>query len=250
MLAISIALLLGSTACEAEQDSTKPLFKNSVVATDIDFITTADPSAFKSIRFVGRETKEMPDKRSEELMAEGTFVFEASFKDGDTVPIWLHPDFGSQSSAKKYADILSGPLGRLPAFMRRKLTRVVVHRGDESAFGESEGHFFVLYSENMETRVRNHDLEETVFHESVHAALDAKHLSTDAWKAAQKADGVFLTEYGERNPGKEDLAETALFVRTMQKHPGRLPANVEAWITKHLPSRVAYIKGIFAQSDQ
>jgi len=136
-------------------------------------------------------------------------------------------------------------VGKLPTFMRASLDHVVIHRGDETAFGESEGRFFVLYSANIKTRIRNHDLEETVFHESVHATLDSKYARSKQWLAAQKADGDFITKYAKRLPKKEDLAESALFAWAMIMHPGRLPTNIEARAREIMPNRLAFLQTLF-----
>ena len=120
----------------------KPLFTNSIVSTEIDFITIEDSSSFTSLLYLGQETREMPDRRNEILMDDSTFVFEASFSDGNKVEITAHSLFGSIAEAEVYAQMLSGPLGKLPEIMRRDLRHVIVHKGDQTAFGESEGHFF------------------------------------------------------------------------------------------------------------
>lgn len=228
--------------------TTVPLFKNSIVSTEIDFITSEDPSAFKALRFLGRETQEMPDRRNDELMDKEPFVFEATFTDGSKVGIWAHSSFENVGKAERYAEMLCAPLGKLPPVMRGKLAHVVIHKGDATAFGEAEGHFFVVYSENLEIRVRNHDLEETVFHESVHATLEMTYRKNPDWLAAQKADTGFITNYAADNSSLEDLPEAALFAYTLQKHPGRLPAEVESWVQKHMPNRLAFFRGIFSES--
>ena len=86
-------------------------------------------------------------------------------------------------------------VGKLPTFMRRTLDHVVIHRGDETAFGESDGHFFVLYSENIKTRIRNHDLEETVFHFNWTSVIYSSKWPRHAGYAKK------------RLPTKEDLAD-------------------------------------------
>jgi len=222
--------------------STGPLFPNSVASNNIDFITASDPSAFVSLRFHMRDRREMPDKRKNVLFDNETFVFQASFTDGEIIEIRVHSDFRTREDAAHYAHMVTNPLGKLPSSMRKELSHVVIHEGDETAFGEDKGHFFVLYSENMQTRLRNHDLEETVFHESVHATLDLQHASSSGWIAAQRADDVFITEYAAKNPEKEDLAETALFAVTLLKHPDRLPPQVEHWLTVNIPNRLDYFR--------
>ncbi len=99
--------------------SVKPLFKNSIVSTEFDFITSDDSNTFKSLRFLGQGTREMPDKRNNKLKAKDTFIFETRFRDDSKVKIWAHSSFGSMEVAERYALMLSGPLGKLPELMRK-----------------------------------------------------------------------------------------------------------------------------------
>ena len=141
--------------------------------------------------------------------------------------------------------MVSCPLARLPIVMREKLSHVVLHSGNETAFAEDKGNFFVLYSENMEIRAANKDLDETVFHESVHATLDYRYLRSKEWRAAQANDNAFITKYAMSNPGKEDMAESALFVYALLKYPGRLPVGIETWLRTNLPNRIEFFGEIF-----
>lgn len=225
----------------------EPLFPNSVVSNDLEFIRANDQSVFSCLMFQSTERAEMPDKRSDALFDSGAFIFQANYKDGTSVGLWAHSDFGSQSAALRSVEPVAQAIGKLPTIMRSRLDHVVIHKGDEVAFGESDGHFFVLYSDNIHTRIRNHDLEETVFHESVHATLDATYHRNHAWRNAQLADGAFVTEYAARSPEKEDMAESALFSWTMLVHPGRLPQSIEAQVRKIMPNRLAFFEDLFLQ---
>ena len=222
-----------------------PLFENSIVSTEIDFIRESDPDAFISITYKGQDEKEMPDRRNDILFDTNTYVFEASFSNGKIVEIWAHSSFGDENIAQEFADKLTSRLGKLPEFMRDKLSHVVIHKGDATAFSEHLGHFFVLYSDNMNTRIINNDLEETVFHESVHATLDADHREQQGWINAQKRDNNFITEYAQDNPETEDLAESAIFIYTMLKYPARLSEDVEDWVNTHIPNRFEYVRSMF-----
>ena len=220
--AITLICFLFTIITNSQVPSTDPLFPNSIVSTDIDFIKTSDPDAFTNLEYTGRENKEMPGSQSGNLFDTNTFIFEATFSNGKKVGVWCHSSFNNRSAAEEYANKVSPRLGKLPEFMRDVLSHVVIHNGDGGAFAESQGNFFVLYSDNMDTRISNNDLEETVFHESVHASLDAFHLNTPGWNQAQIDDGNFITDYAESRSSKEDLAETTLFAYIMAKYPGRL----------------------------
>ncbi|MDA5092738.1 hypothetical protein O2N63_01390 [Aliiroseovarius sp. KMU-50] len=224
------------------------LYPNSVVSNDLEFIKTSDPSVYECLRPKGRAQAEMPDKRGGPLMVDNTIQFDAIYSDGASVDIWVHPSLGS--SATTYATHAAEAIGKLPSFMRSKLDHVVILKGDESAFSEDMGHFFVLYSENMNKRISTHDLEETVFHESVHATLDAEYARSSAWEKAQRRDGGFLTEYAQNNPNGEDMAETALFAYAMTRTPGRLPAAVESGVKDAVPNRLAFLTKLFSSKPQ
>jgi len=223
----------------------EPLFPNSVVSNDLEFIKTSDDSAFACLSYEGTTRSEMPDKRHDELFAAGTFTFVARYKDGTSVGLWAHSDFGNQKQALHSIEPVAQAVGKLPTIMRSKLDHVVIHKGDETAFGEADGHFFVLYSDNIRTRIRNHDLEETVFHESVHATLDAKYLRSHTWRNAQRTDGAYVTHYAAQLPEKEDLAESALFAWAMLVHPGRLPRSIETQVRQIMPNRLAFFEDLF-----
>ncbi|WP_157607965.1 hypothetical protein [Seonamhaeicola sp. S2-3] len=235
-----------SKVAQRIKDEIKPLFRTSITATEIDFIKETDNDAFLNLKYIGQQTKEMPGGLSDEgLMDNGTYVFKALFSDDKSVEIWLHSSFGNKEKAKAYADKLTSRLGKLPSFMRNTLNHVVIHTGNHTAFAEDEGGFFVLYSDNMDTRIRNNDLEETVFHETCHVTFDLKYAKSKGWKAIQAADKSFITEYAKSKPNQEDIAETALFVYTMKTYPNRLSKEIEQWVKTNIPNRYEFLEKFF-----
>ena len=228
-----------------EIQAVPPLFINSIVSTEIDFIQEEDSNSFINIQYLGQDDKEMPDSRTNELFDIGTYIFEVNFSNGGSIEIWAHSSFGGESAAQEYADKLTDRLGKLPEFMRDIISHVVLHKGNAGAFAESEANFFVLYSDNMDIRINNNDLEETVFHESVHATLDSDYLQNNNWLQAQIRDNTFITQYAKDNPDKEDMAESALFAYTMIKYPGRLSVDIEQWVHANIPNRYAFFESIF-----
>lgn len=223
-----------------------PLFPNSVTSNDLDFIHDDDPAAAFCLRFSGLTRAEMPDKRHDELFADDVRVFAATYSDGATVELWVHPSIATEDEAKTLVTPVAEAIAKLPAEMRGLLNHVVIHDGDETAFSEDVGRFFVLYSDNIRARLSTHDLQETVFHESVHATLDVPHADSDGWRAAQAADGGFLTTYAADNPDGEDMAESALFAWAMIQHPGRLPPEIESGVSALIPNRLAFFENLFA----
>jgi len=241
------AVLLICCVCVSATE--KPLFDNSVVSNNIDFITAEDAFVPSTISFNGIQRQELPDKRRDTLFDDKAFTFSLAFEDKTVVDVYAHSDFKKQANAEKHVEMIARPLGKLPWKMRDTLAHVVIHNGNETAFAEHLGHFFVLYSENMEKRMASNDLEETIFHEAVHATLDHEHLQSAEWKNVQESDVNFITNYAAENPDQEDLAESALFAYTLLKHPGRLPAEVEQWLQKETPNRMAYFYSLFTKIE-
>lgn len=242
MLFIHCLLALSILSNKAQAGD--PLFPNSVVSNDIDFILGTDPDAFISIEFIGREDMEMPGN-GDDLFDEDTFVFEATFSNGKVIGIWCHSSFETEEAAQEYADKLCPRLGKLPFVQRDMLDHVCINTGNHTAFAETQGHFFVLYSLNMDARISTHDLEETVFHESVHASLQDIYEEDPAWTSAQAADPSFVTDYAEDNPHLEDMPETALFAYTLITYPGRLDQDIEDWLNENIPNRIAFFRTIY-----
>lgn len=221
------------------------LFPSSVTSNDLDFIHSDDNSAFESLAYIGTKHAEMPDKRGGPLTSYGVFIFTANYNDETSVGFWAHPDLRTKEEALLYVEPVAHAVGKLPTFMRKTLDHVVIHEGIETAFAEHIGHFFVMYSGNIRNRISTNDLEETVFHESVHATLDEKYLNSDGWLNAQRKDNNFITEYAASRPGEEDMAESALFAWAVIMHPGRLPDHVERAVKNIMPNRLDFFEKLF-----
>lgn len=82
--------------CNAQSVS---LYPNSVVSNDLEFVRTSDQSVYTCLSYEGTRRAEMPDKRSDALFADGVFAYTARYKDGTSVELWAHLDFGSHLAA-------------------------------------------------------------------------------------------------------------------------------------------------------
>lgn len=215
----------------------EPLYPNSVASNDLDFIRADDPGACWSIAESEGGRTEMYDPRRDVLFVEGAFHFVVTFPD-QRIRVHVHPGVGDP---QKRAMEAAASVSRLPTQMRNALNYVNILDGDGAAWEEAKGGFFTLYDGLMTRRLAEHDLDETVFHESAHVALDPLLASDPDWRSNQIADGDFITQYAAERPEKEDIAESALFAWTMLNHPGRLPADVEAAVRDIMPNRLEYL---------
>ena len=134
ILVATASKILLISSCTQPTSQSPPILPNSIVSNDLEFITKEDEHAFACLDFSGRERREMPDKRSDQLLADKTFIFTAQFSDRAELEIWAHPSFGTIENALQHVEMIVEPLGRLPSFMRQRLSHVVLHEGDETAF--------------------------------------------------------------------------------------------------------------------
>jgi len=239
-------LLTSLLACCSTADPTSstaspdPIFRNSVESNSIDFIKQSDPSTFDCLAFEGQSRQEMPSKLRNGLFLDDVYVYRANFTDGTNVPLWLDPGI---TNVESLARDVAFRVGQLPTLLRQPLDHVVINTGDAAASEEADGGFFMLYEDNIRFRMKNHDLSETVFHESVHVSLQSDWLGSKAWRDAVAADPGFITDYATTDDA-EDFAESALFAYAYLKHPERLPATVISAIEETIPNRVNVFQNI------
>ena len=225
-------------------------YRNSVAATDFDYIQDADPSTFLCLEYKGEGLREMPDKTQESVLKQPAYIFVAYFEDGTSVDMALTSEFQDEEAARKEALRYAPRLGKLPTLLRQGVKRLVVHKGPENSTGFADVGLIVLYSDNATARISTHDLEETIFHESVHAAWDDS-LTIDKqeeWRKAQMSDGVFITDYARDAPN-EDLAESALFAYTLLHYPERIPEPDATQIGRAIPARIAFVRELLPPEE-
>lgn len=234
---LRILVLLFFLVCASNPVVAQPLYPNSIASNNLDFIKPDDPGACWDIAETGSGRTEMYDRNRDTLFVDDALHFDVNF-DSQTIRINVHP--GVKAPPKRATEAAES-LSRLPNQMRQALNYVNILDGDGGAWAEDKGRFITLHDGLMALRLSEHDLDETVFHEAAHVALDPV-LSNDAdWKSNQAADNGFITQYAAKKPNKEDIAESALFAWTLLNHSGRLPAAVEKAVRKTMPNRLEYL---------
>ena len=207
--------------------------------TVFDIIRTDDPSSFVCLHFRGRSTRQMWDKRVSREFNHKVYLYDAYFADGTRFEVHVNPEFETQEVAMAEAFRYMRGFGQLPTVLREGIRSLGIHRGDKTASAGS-GKIFV-YQGNAIKRQSRKKLEETLFHESVHASLDNEYMNSRAWRDVQKADPGFMTEYARDQFPREDMAETALFAWGILRHPGRIPPADTADIKAVVPNRIVFL---------
>lgn len=242
-LAALAALALGVAATSG---SAAPY--DATADTVFDIIQRSDATSFVCLEDAGRGVRQMWDKRADTEFDHNAYLFVAHFSDGQPIEIVVNPEYASPQAARAEAERYTKALGQLPALLRSGITRFGIHAGDKS-FHAGAGKIFV-YQEKSALRERQNHLEESLFHEAVHASLDQQYRLAPEWVAAQKKDGAFLTDYGARYPDREDLAETALFAYGLLYYPGRIPPADDQDMRGTVPARIAVLAEILGKTPE
>lgn len=237
---LRILVLLFFLVCASNSVVAQPLYPNSVASNNLDFIKPDDPGACWVVAENGSGRTEMYDPRHDTLFVDGAIHFDVKFDD-QIVRINVHPKVRVPQTRAMQAAV---SISKLPKQMRKALRYVNILEGDGGAWAEDLGRFITLYDDLMTRRMAEHDLDETVFHEAAHVALDPLLSQDPVWKSNQAADNGFITHYAADNPNKEDIAESALFAWTMTFHSGRLPLEIEDTVRKIMPNRLEYLANI------
>lgn len=234
---------------------TGPVYESSVRSSDVDFIdyiTPADPSRFACREYLGLRDEEMLVAGSDGdagVSRVDAHVFAFYFTDGTELELVIAPEVGDEAAATAMAANFEGPLGALPTKMRSAYPTVKIYGFDSGPSSEPDGGWFSMGLPQVDERLADDDLHETVFHESVHMSLDAEYADSPGWRQAQADDGQFLTDYAQELPDREDLAETALFAYTYSYHRDRLGPAAEV-VASVVPNRLAFLTStVFPETE-
>jgi len=238
-IATALVVLSAPQIAASQNAQSDPPFSDTA-GTVFDIIRTSDPTTLTCLVASGRGERQIWDKRVEDEPVIDAFLFDAHYSDGTNIEIAINPEFGDAALAE--AERYAAPLGQLPTPLRDGIDRFSVHAG-RAGFHAGTGQI-VVYAETTDNRLDYDHLEESLFHEAVHASWDADHRLSAGWIAAQQADGMFLTEYGQNSPEREDLAETALFAFALLHHPERFPPADTAATRNAVPHRIEYVAGL------
>ena len=179
------------------------------------------------------------------------WIFEADCDGGaNTFKIRVHPDFTTQQDATTVAKKYGKDMGRLPKVLRPGIgtgqRSVMIHKGNFRWFVSNFGGIRIYTEYRSEE-----EHEEILFHEATHMSLDDPVEKDSKWKAAQKADGAFISRYAKTYPDREDVAESFLAYFSARFVPKRI-SHVPGWkdqILQTIPNRIAYFDALLSADD-
>ena len=228
------------SSIDEEKKLGKPPFSGTSGGTDFKgygIVTSQDPSSFISVSYTGTGTRQMYDRRSSWVYLKA-FLFEAKFDDGSIIEMQINPEFKDESlaeiEAKKYAFLI----GQLPAVLRKDIQTSWIHKG-MNYFGGGNNNILIHTGRALEYE-RYGMIEEILIHEASHTSLDSYHAKNYAWQEAQRKDNVFISNYAEENPMREDIAESFLTYIAVNHRSDRISPKLKSTILKTIPNRIKY----------
>ena len=215
---------------------------HGTVFIDPNILTASDPTAFQGVAAAGRGYRTMYDRRPDAWITAFAYLFDARFDDGLTIEIQVNPEFGGATAALAEAEKYGRSIGQLPTALRIGVETVWIHRG-RMPFGGGNNNI-LIHVEEAEEFSQSGFLEEALMHEGAHSSLDPLHKWSPGWRAAQAADGGFISLYARDYPDREDLAETIVPWFALRYGEDRIPQAVRHTIANAIPNRIAYLDAL------
>lgn len=207
-----------------------------------DIITSTDLSGLTGVTYAGRGDRTIWDYRVLDWITVNAYLFEARIH-GHSIEFQVNPEFGSEDASRAEVDIFAAALGRLPAVLLSRLRVVHVNAGDSGLGGNWYDQSVSIHAGDGRRTLRQGFYEEALFHEGAHVSFQ-NHQDAPGWRAAQEADGEYISDYARDFPDREDVAESLLPYFALRYRPGRLSASQRAAIRETIPNRMEYFDGL------
>ena len=186
-----------------------------------------------------------------------TYAFNARCDGGaHNVGIRVHPDF-SEAEAANLARKFGRAIGQLPKVLRHgkhpakgiKWLNIIKSRKPFYMGGlAARWSGRITMTSEGGARAFRSGHEALLVHEAAHVSLGDRVATDSKWRAAQQADGRFITGYASKNV-QEDVAESFLAYLSARGRPSRIG---EAWknaIFAKIPNRIAYFDALLSADD-
>jgi hypothetical protein len=218
--------------------SVEPPFTGTIFI-DPNIITKNDPTSFTHIKFSGKKSRIMFDRRVDDWIESFPLIFLAYYDDGYSVEVQVNPEFESSEIsleiAKKYATII----GRIPNSLRANVETVWIHKGMKP-FGGGNNNLLIHTDWSEEHYESQGILEEAFIHEAAHTSLDELYSNDLEWKNAQRVDCQFISFYALENSLREDVAESYLAYFAVRYASKRISKKMINTIENTMPERIKF----------
>jgi len=248
LVALIAVIIVGASGCDTEEsivspkpteDCSPPL--SGTIRMSPDLLTESDPTTFEELEHTGQDTVRVFDRREDDWITINAFLFDVEFDDGLDYEAQVNPEFGNADTAQKVVENYSEVIGRLPTVLRSRVETIVIHRGDQAFGGNYSTQNLLIHTGRGANHLDEGILGEVFIHEAVHASLDGKHATAEGWLEAQAADKCFITDYGQENPDREDLATSFGPWMAVRYREDRISEDLANTIRTTIPNRLEYL---------
>jgi len=208
-------------------------------------ITDKDPSTFKSISDTPKtETGvSMYDREAQEgkgaWISIDAWVFDVTYNDGISCQVRVRKVNYTQSEASSLAKQYATMMGQIPACLRKGVSYVNLMKGDREWGGNSSTKALDIQIGKLSNEYQQKGImEETLVHESCHAALDPLFYTKEDWMKSRKKDNTFISQYAADNPEREDVAESFVPYLAVAYRPSRISEEDFKKIKGSIPNRM------------
>ncbi len=242
-LQIAPALLLGLLLTLFTPTSAAAPF-DAMLSFSPDIVTAETTSQFHRIRYVGNGRPWGWDFRHEDGDKWRQFdahLYEVEFRDGPSLVFQVNREFGASVTAQLQIYRYAAEVGRIPPALRAGFKTVSIHRGN-IGFG-SGATDFPIHTHYAERLAAIGYLEEYLLYNAVRASLTPSTRNAAAWRAAQQADGGYVTDIAASDP-EWDVPESFLAYLAAMHRAERIGTERVAAILDAIPNRIAYFRSL------
>ncbi len=223
------AILLLGISIPTVFSQSRYMSKSGTVFIYPQTIQASDPSTFLNISDTPKSEAnvEMFDREAKNGSGDwikiDAWVFDVSYNDNIKCQIRVRKSNYSQNEASSLAKQYAFMMGQLPACLRRGVNYVNIMKGNREWGGNSATKALDIQIGKFSDEYKNTNImEETLAHESCHAALDPLFYGKEDWNKSVKKDNMFVSEYAKDNPEREDVAESFVPYLAVAFRPNRI----------------------------
>ena len=253
------------------------------MASFYDLITPNDPSSFIEVAYKGtgiryQEKVERPEGCFRDSDCEDelewildypyeVYIFEASFSDGNSIEFNVQDNI-PVNDARELSARVAFLYGQIPPIFRAGLLGVVIIDGEGGVAG---GPYHRWYTNLDNCGCKPFEgwaqVEELVMHELAHSSLDMGIrrpnnkdrteyvfslglIDKDKWLQSTIDDGVFLNDYGESYPTREDLAEMTLIYYPYRFKNEEFDPAYRDVVESFFPNRIELLNQAFDEYEK
>ena len=209
-----------------------------------DLINSKDPTVFRNVIFETETEAQMWDRDANYKKGAWTkpisWIFKLNYSDKITAQIRIRKRDFTKEQAVALANKYGKKMGQLPACLREGVDDINIMKSN-ALFGgnNSMNSIDITIGATSELYEKTGNMEETLFHESTHAALD--YLYKDGkWNTNRDKDPQFISEYAANNPNREDISESFVIYTLLAYKSGRISKEVSEKIRKAITHRMKF----------